>query len=337
MTNEKPLVALLNVNPSVFVPGYFDSYGDTLEFRWPKGDKQVDNDEALSLLPGADACVTCWKSPRLTKELLDVAPDLKIIAHAAGTVVPYVSDEVWHRDIAVVHAADSIAEEVSHYIVALVVIGRRNLMEVAPQLHEGKWRDPAPQVYRPPSDVRGTTVGLIGAGFVGKRVIKLLTQYQIRIVLNDPFIDQATAKTLGVELVDLDELFRVSDVVSVHAPSIPETRHMVNAPRLASMKEGSIFINTSRGPLVDEKALVAELQKKRIWAFLDVTDPEPPASDSILFHCPNLTLSPHVAGSISGSGKYQLLMVLDELARFFKGEPLKYRISREAVEKSSLR
>ena len=112
---------------------------------------------------------------------------------------------------------------------------------------------------------------------------------------------------------------------------------MVNAKRLALLRDGAIFINTSRGPLVDQEALVAELHRRRIWAFIDVTDPEPPPPGSPLFGCPHLTLSPHVAGSIEGSGRYQLRWVLDEVARLFAGEPLLNPQTRAMVDMSSFR
>jgi phosphoglycerate dehydrogenase-like enzyme len=107
----------------------------------------------------------------------------------------------------------------------------------------------------------------------------------------------------------------------------------VNAKRLALMKDGAILINTSRGTLVDEPALIAELQRKRIWAFLDVTDPEPPAADSPLYTCPNLTLTPHIAGSQKRGRTYLGRAAFNEVQRFFAGEHLKGRVTKEMIDK----
>ena len=342
MANERPLIAVLNTNSRVMMPDEFARYEDRLQFRHSpavarasEARNAVDAAMAKELLAGADGCVTCWGSPPLTAELLDAAPNLRIIAHAAGTVRPYVSDAVWERDIAVVNAAGAIAEEVAQYTAALIVIGRRSLMEVAPQTARGIWRQA--ELHRPPSDVRGITVGIIGAGEVGRRVLALLSHYQVRLLLADPFVSAERAAEMGAEKRELNELFAESDVVSVHAPNNEQTRHLVNAERLALLRDGAIFINTSRGPLVDQEALVAELYRRRIWAFLDVTDPEPPPPDSPLIGCPHLTLSPHVAGAVSGSVRYQLRWVLDDVARLFNGEPPRHRQTRAMVEMSSFR
>lgn len=344
MAAGKPLIAVLNDNPRVLLADEFARYGDRLRFRLPPlppagaapgARNGVDAAAARELLAGADGCVTCWGSPPLTAELLDAAPGLRIIAHAAGTVRPYLSAAVWERAIPVVNAAGAIAEEVAQYTAALIVIGRRSLMETVPQTARGGWRQI--ELHRPASDVRGITVGVIGAGEVGRRVLALLRHYQVRLLLADPFVDTARAAELGAEKRELDELFAESDVVSVHAPNNEQTRHLVNAARLALLRDGAIFINTSRGPLVDQEALVAELRRRRIWAFLDVTDPEPPPPDSPLIGCPHLTLSPHVAGAVSGSVRYQLRWVLDDAARLFAGEPLRHRQTRAMVELSSFR
>ena len=343
MATDRPLIAVLNSNPQVLLAEELARYQDRLQFRLPAAvadapagvRNTVDADQAQRLLAGAAGCITCWGSPPMTAELLDAAPELRVIAHAAGTLRPYLSDAVWERDIAVVNAAGAIAEEVAQYTAALIVIGRRSLMEVAPQTARGLWRKV--ELHRPASDVRGITVGIIGAGEVGSRVLAMLSHFQVRLLLADPFVSAERAAELGAEKRELEELFAESDVVSVHAPNNEQTRHLVNAERLALLRDGAIFINTSRGPLVDQEALVAELHRRRIWAFLDVTDPEPPPPDSSLIGCPHLTLSPHVAGAISGSVRYQLRWVLDDVARLFAGEPMQHRQTRAMVEMSSFR
>ena len=253
MVTERPLLAVLNTNSRVMIPDEFARYEDRLRFRHPPqaarasaARNAVDAAMAAELLAGADGCITCWGSPPLSAELLAAAPNLRIIAHAAGTLRPYLTPAVWERDIAVVSAAGAIAEEVAQYTAALIVIGRRSLMELAPQTAQGKWR--GVQLHRPSSDVRGITVGIIGAGEVGRRVLALLAHYQVRLLLADPFVDADQAAALGAEKRELEELFAESDVVSVHAPNNDQTRHMVNAERLALLRDGAIFINTSRGP-----------------------------------------------------------------------------------------
>ncbi len=133
--------------------------------------------------------------------------------------------------------------------------------------------------------------------------------------------------------MELDALMARSDVVSVHAPSLPSTRHMIGARQLKLMQDGATFINTARGALVDEAALVAELQTVRIHAVIDVTDPEIPPATSPLFTLPNVFLTPHVAGAIGTERARLGLMVVEEVERFVRGEPMLYEIEPALLER----
>ena len=237
MATERPLIAVLNTNSRVHARGRVRALRRPPAVSPPARPaarasdvrNAVDAAMATELLAGADGCITCWGSPPISADLLGAAPNLRIIAHAAGTLRPYLTAAVWERDIAVVSAAGAIAEEVAQYTAALIVIGRRSLMELAPQTAQGKWRDV--QLHRPSSDVRGITVGIIGAGEVGRRVLALLGHFQVRLLLADPFVSADQAAALGAEKCELEALFAESDVVSVHAPNNDQTRHMVNAER----------------------------------------------------------------------------------------------------------
>jgi phosphoglycerate dehydrogenase-like enzyme len=135
---------------------------------------------------------------------------------------------------------------------------------------------------------------------------------------------------LGVTKVELEQLLREADVVSLHAPAKPETYHMLNAKGLDLMKDDALLINTGRGTLIDEAALIAELQKGRFFAFLDVTDPEPPAADSPLRHLNNVVVTPHLAGCIEDCGRMGE-MAVEELRRCFAGEPALYEVTAEML------
>jgi len=149
-------------------------------------------------------------------------------------------------------------------------------------------------------------------------------------LLYDPYVSGEEARRLGATKVELDELLRRADIVSVHAPSLPETRHMLNARTLALMKDEAILINTARGALIDEVALVAELSKGRFFAFLDVTDPEPPAPDHPFRRLENVVLTPHLAGIVEDA-TWLGEMEVEELRRFFSGEPPLHRVTREML------
>ena len=128
-----------------------------------------------------------------------------------------------------------------------------------------------------------------------------------------------------MEKVELETLLTQADIVTLHAPAKPDTHHLLNAERLALMKDEALLINTARGTLIDEAALIAELSKGRFFAFLDVTDPEPPASDSPLRRLDNVIVVPHLAGCIEDCS-HMGQMAVEELRRFFAGEPPLYQV-----------
>jgi phosphoglycerate dehydrogenase-like enzyme len=161
---------------------------------------------------------------------------------------------------------------------------------------------------------------------VGRHVIKLLRPFGVRVLLYDPYVSAEEASQLGAEKVEMDDLVARADIVSLHAPGKPETYHMLSAERLAMIKDDALLINTARGTLVDEAALVGELAKGRFFAFLDVTDPEPPAADSPLRQLENVVITPHSAGCIEDCGRMGE-MAVEELRRFFAGEPPLYRVA----------
>ncbi len=140
----------------------------------------------------------------------------------------------------------------------------------------------------------GRTLGSLGIGNIGAEVFRLAKPFEMRFIAHDPFADPATARNLGIELVGLTDLFRHADVLSVCCPLTPETRHLVNAERIGLMKSSAYLINTARGPIVDQKALTAALQARRIaGAGLDVFEQEPPDADDPLLKLDNVILAPH--------------------------------------------
>jgi phosphoglycerate dehydrogenase-like enzyme len=180
----------------------------------------------------------------------------------------------------------------------------------------------------------GTTVGIISLGLIARLLLKLLAPFDLKVLVYDPYLTSAEATQLGVQRVALDELFRNSDVVSLHTPLVPETRGMITGDHFASMKQGATFINTARGAIVREDEMI-DVAKKRpdLQFILDVTGPqEPPRPDSPLYELPNVVLTPHIAGSAGGECRRMGQHMAEELERFVAGKPLKWGISREPVE-----
>jgi phosphoglycerate dehydrogenase-like enzyme len=173
----------------------------------------------------------------------------------------------------------------------------------------------------------GKTVGIVGASRIGRRVIELLRPFQLDVLVSDPYLDADAARRLGVDRRELDELLAASDVVSLHAPALPSTRHMIDARRLALLRDGATLINTARGSLVDQDALVAELASGRIDAVLDVTEPEVLPPDSPLYELPNVVLTPHIAGALGVELRRLGDAAIDEIERYAAGEPFAHQVT----------
>ncbi|MEV4330270.1 hydroxyacid dehydrogenase [Streptomyces sp. NPDC049597] len=271
-------------------------------------------------LAEAEVLLTCWGAPPLTAEVLAAAPRLRAVVHAAGSVKHHVTQACWDRGIAVTSAAAANALPVAEFTLAAVLFAGKRVLRSAHRYARLR----AQHDWRAELDGAGNyrrTVGVVGASRIGRRVIELLRPFDLRVLLYDPYVDDAGAAELGVERTGLDELCARADIVTVHAPQVPATRHMIGAPQLALMRDGTTLINTSRGSLVDEEALLPELVSGRLDAVLDVTEPELPSADSPLYDLPNVLLTPHIAGSL-GVELYRMAdQALDEVERFARGLP----------------
>lgn len=292
--------------------------------------RDLTEEEARELIAGADVVITSWGSPRISPEIVDAAPDLRLHCHAAGTVKPFISDAEWERGIVITSAAAAIAVSVAETTLGWIIIAAKRALTANTVTHTGGWKKEMPL---PPGDLRHKTIGIVGASHVGRRVIELLKNFENDVVLYDPYVDEDQAEKLGVRKVDLPELMRSSDIVSLHAPSVDATRHMINRDTLALMKHGASLINTARGSLIDEQALTEVLEQDKIWAFIDVTDPEPPAPDHPFRRLPNCVLTPHIAGGVE-AGRFRIGdYTVEEVRRFVAGELPAYPILREALSR----
>jgi phosphoglycerate dehydrogenase-like enzyme len=279
------------------------------------------------LLAAADACLTGWGTPPLTEEALAGATRLRLIAHAAGSVKRLVPPSAFARGVVVCHAASVIADAVAEFTILAILLGLRRVHEMDRAMKAGvAWREAAPKDQR---QLAARTVGLVGMGYVGRKVARLLRTFGPRLLVFDPYLAPDEAAALGVEPVALDDLFRASEVLSVHAPITPETRHLVGARQLGLLRDGAIFVNCARSWVVDQDALLQTLQTGRIWAALDVFDQEPLPVDSPFRALPNVLLTPHQAGYTMDTYHQQGSAIVEEIGHFFHGGALQYRISAE--------
>ncbi len=180
----------------------------------------------------------------------------------------------------------------------------------------------------------GRTLGIVGLGNIGSEVARITKTLGMRTIACDPYIEASHAEELEVELVSLEQLFRQADVISINCPLSDETRHLVNAERLALMKPTAYLINTSRGPVVDQKAIVEVLREKRIaGAALDVQDPEPAAADEALNELDNVILAPHALGLTDQMWMTMAEVHINAFRTMLTGEVPEYVINEEVLER----
>ncbi len=290
-----------------------------------------DSAELASKLGPYDIVVTGWGTPRFTDEVLAAAPTLKLVAHTAGSIKSMLPPPVFEQGIAVTHAAGAIAPAVAELTILLILLSLRQVHKLDAMLKRGEpWNAAKSAVLG--RELAGQRVGVVGAGYTGRQVIRLLRALNAEVWVHDPYLDTERAAALGVRQAELDELFAQCPIVTLQAPPTAQTHHMVGAKQLALLQDNAVFINTARSYLVDEAALLAELRKGRFVAALDVFDQEPLPEDSPFRRLDNVVITPHVAGHSAQARRRQGQEMGDEIARFLAGEPLNYPVSVEMLE-----
>ncbi len=288
-------------------------------------------DVVYNALRKAEIILSGWGMPQLTPERLALASHLKIIIYGASSVKYFMTQEVFDKGITVTSAAAANGTTVAEFTLAMMTLSlkgcwpmiRRDVNVVDYFTRSSPWQDRG--------GLYGATIGIIGASSVGREVIRLLNGYHCSVLLSDPMVDQTEARRLNCTRVDMDSLMQQSDIVSLHAPNIPKLRHMIGEHELSLMKEGAWFINTARGALVDETALIAALSSGRINACIDVTDPEPPAHDNPLLRLPNVIVTPHIAGAIGADVRRMGKLCMQELRCYLDNRDPLYPVRAERL------
>jgi phosphoglycerate dehydrogenase-like enzyme len=289
--------------------------------------------DVRSALAETEILLTGWGCPYINASVLDGAPKLRAVLHAAGSVKGIMAPGWWERGLIVSSAVAANALPVAEYTLGMILLVGKDLF-AARERYRAQRAFTIAEIL-PGVGNFGRRIGIIGASRIGRRLIELLRPFDFQLVLADPYVDETEAAALGVRPLPLDELLRTSDIVSVHAPALPETRHLVGARELALMADGAVLINTARGSLVDTDALVDELRRGRISAVLDVTEPEPLPATSQLFELPNAFLTPHLAGSHGNEVRRLGLYMADELERLTAGLPLAHQVDHTELARAA--
>ena len=281
---------------------------------------------ALANLSQVNVLMTGWGCPVIDRLVLAQAPNLRLVAHAAGSVKGFVRPEVFEAGILVTNAAAANAIPVAEFTLAAILFANKNVFGFRDMYRERRNRLQVQQFTGSTVGNRRKTVGIVGLSRIGRRVLELLRPFDLDVIVHDPYLTDTEARALGVRNVKLDEVMRCCDIVTLHAPALDQTHHMIDARRLALMRDGGTLINTARGSLVNQNALIRELSLGRIAAVLDVTDPDVLPAESPLYDLPNVLLTPHIAGALGTERERLGMMAVDEVERFAQGQPLKYQV-----------
>jgi glyoxylate reductase len=268
-------------------------------------------------------------------EVMDAAgPGLRVISNYAVGVDNVVIPEATRRGIPIGNTPGVLTETTADFAFALLMSAARRIVEGHQYVQAGRWKTWGPLLLLG-QDIYGATLGIVGFGRIGKAMARRAGGFDMRILCYDPVISPADPdlKTLRATSVDLDVLLAESDFVSLHTPLTPETRHLINAERLNTMKRSAILINTARGSVIDSGALYAALSEKTIaFAALDVTDPEPIPLDSPLLKLENIIIAPHIASASHATRGRMASMAAANLIAGLKGERLPNCVNPEVYD-----
>ncbi|MFV2064139.1 MAG: hydroxyacid dehydrogenase [Chloroflexota bacterium] len=295
----------------------------------PAPDAATDR-KLIELVAGADALVVSHGAPRISAQIMDACPSLRFIGELEGDRFAQRIDveAAWQRGIRTVDTTNGTSYGVSEWALALALIGLRNAGDLYRRMVVGRQERFHPgflddRGYRG-GELGGKTVGLIGCGIIGRRLLELLAPFHCPAFVHDPYVPRELADIYDVTLTSLDKVMSLSDVVFCLAPITPATRGMLGVHEFALMRDDAVFVNVSRGAVVQSEALISELQSGRITAALDVFDPEPMPAGSPMRDLPNVFLSPHIGGVTPDSRRRLFALMVDELERFFAGHETRY-------------
>lgn len=286
-----------------------------------------------SAFAGTEYLFTTWGMPHFTKdEIKTLLPSLKAVFYSAGSVRGF-AREFLECGIKVFSAWAANAVPVAEFVTAEITLANKRFFTSSRMMRSDRSNKRALPFGNACPGNYGSTVGIIGCGMIGSMVAGRLAGKKMRLLAYDPYLDGGKAERLGVEMVPLETLFAESDVVTNHVANIPETVGMLRGEHFASMKRDSVFINTGRGAQIREDEMIAVLSERPdITALLDVTMPEPPEASSKLYDLPNVILTPHIAGSLSGECRRMAEYMLEEYRRLQAGEPVKWEVSLKMLE-----
>lgn len=270
---------------------------------------------------------------QINAELMDGAEKLKVVSNYAVGYNNIDVDAATQRGIMVTNTPDVLTDTTADCAFMLLMAVSRRIVEVDKYVREGKWVKAWGPKMLLGSDINGKTLGIIGIGRIGSALVPRAKGFKMKVIYNDMYRSPEKEKALGVEYRELDDLLREADYVSVHVPLTAETQHLMGERELSLMKPTAYLINTSRGPVVDEKALYKALKNRVIaGAALDVHEKEPVASDDPLLGLDNIIMAPHIGSATVETRIAMAVRAATNLSSALRGEKPKDLINPQVLK-----
>lgn len=275
----------------------------------------------------------CLLTDKIDREVIEAAGErLKVISQVAVGYDNIDVQAATERGIYVTNTPGVLTETTADFAFALLMATARRIPEADRYVRDGKWKIPWGLMMFLGQDIWGKTIGIIGLGRIGSAVARRAKGMNMRILYYDVRRNEELERELGIEYVDLDTLLKESDFVTIHVPLLPSTRHLINEDKLRLMKKNAVLINTSRGPVIDEKALYQALKEGWIWAAgLDVWTEEPTDPDNPLLKLENVVVTPHIASASIETRTKMAMMAVQNIIATLEGKVPPNLVNREVL------
>jgi len=289
-------------------------------------------DELIAALDGVDVALT-HMAP-FTARVFAARPQLRFVGVCRGGPVNVDLAAATNAGVLVSFAPARNAQAAAEFAIGLMLATMRRIAAGDAELKNGNWRGDYYRYDTTGLEISGNTIGLAGYGAIGQIVGKILVAFGATVIASDPYANVEAAAAQGVRIVPLDELMRVSNVVSIHARVTPETHHLINATNLALLPHGAVLINSARGDLLEYAPLPAMLASGHLGGVgLDVYDEEPPGPTWPLFGAPNVVMTPHLAGATRQTAERAATVIANEAALFLADELPSYIANPDVLER----
>ena len=316
----------------------FDSFFDTQNCRlaeslgevvWNPFAVNFSPEKAARLIEGCDVYMTTWGAPPLSAEMLEAAPNLKLLAHLGGDAQPFMSDAAWDAGVKVISGETLLLRSVAEGSIAYILSSLRKIPEYSSRLkYKNEWR----HSWDTNQGLVGKTVGIVNYSDVAAMLVRLLSPFGVNImVYDDDPLPKGDVRKYKLVRSELNHIFSQCDVICVYTPKNRSGYHMIGSNQLSLIKKGALLVDVSSGGVVNHRSLAIILMNRRFFALLDVYEKEPPEYDKMLFLNENVTLMPHMAGPTPDTRLLIAKTLLLESAGFIeKGGRLNHRVYRKS-------